>query len=103
MPFHLEGEDPSYLVVGGLLFDVLSGELTRLQCTQRPAVCTASKQAELQLSAGSRARHTTLSQLSATRQVLRPCPLQYPICTANTARTTRQRRLWACWTSCCTG
>ena len=36
VPFHLNGQDPSYLVAGGLLFDVLSGACVRGCCPPRP-------------------------------------------------------------------
>ncbi len=29
VPYHLNNQDPSYMVVGGLLLNVLSGEATR--------------------------------------------------------------------------
>lgn len=47
VPYHLEGEDPSYLVVGGLLFDVLSGKLEGPAAACLAAAVSPSKTAAL--------------------------------------------------------
>lgn len=73
VPFHLEGEDPPYLVVCGLLFDVLSGK-SGPGCRAPCRVCTTSKQSR-QVRGASGARHLPLSHLPATSHALPPCRL----------------------------